>query len=477
MNAAQGPLAAAAKASFQADQYAPSSINPRTSWWKTWTKYAASWNMAPIPLTTKLVECMGTSFKAGDYKSAHNYFSRAVQQHERTLGTAVTADVKRAIKDALRSITRGQGGSARKEAFPMEDLVKVPRNFVLTEAASTAATSPAHMTILGCWFMTREIELSSALARHIILDRTALNVTWYLPSQKNDVKAVGCARTHGCCCTRTPSALCPFHTALEHVSKMEEIFGINFASSTSDAPLFPDIRGRHLSKDVVVQTLRATAALTGARTTTPNPDGSVRQRFCGHVLRVSGAQAMARANVQLNIIQLIGRWGSKAVERYVQDAPLAVQHLLAQQVSRTLIPLPALMPRMPDGPPPALEDEDNPSENDDLELELPIEDLEHHADIPAIEDIAVAAPDNITALRDSMHMVINEKSGIAHWDIRRTDSDSTTWRARCGWWYGDCEHFFDTDIGPYMACTRPACMQLFNMLAPAQPTNRARLEQ
>ncbi len=105
MNAAQGPMAPEARASFQADQYAPSSHKPRTSWWKTWTRYAASWNMAPLPLTTKLVECIVTSYKAGDYKSARNFFSRAVQQHEQTLGTAVTADVKRAIKDALRSIT------------------------------------------------------------------------------------------------------------------------------------------------------------------------------------------------------------------------------------------------------------------------------------------------------------------------------------------------------------------------------------
>jgi hypothetical protein len=224
-------------------------------------------------------------------QQAWNYFSRAAQSHERTLGLAITADVRRAITDALRSIGRGQGGTARKEAFPMEDLAKVNRSFVQTSAVLTSTTSPTHMAILGCWFMTRDIELQPALARHIIMYETARTITWYLPSQKNDVKAVGWARTHGCCCTHSRSHICRRTCTASTRTLRRTIPRRNLST-----PILPDAMGRYLSKDSVIQTLRTEAAMTGARTTTPNPDGSTRQRFCGHVLRVAGAQGFARAN-------------------------------------------------------------------------------------------------------------------------------------------------------------------------------------
>mgnify|MGYP006901806923 CR=1 FL=1 len=53
------------------------------------------------------------------------------------------------------------------------------------------------------------------------------------------------------------------------------------------------------------------------------PDGKLKDRFSEHVLRVSGAQLLARRGMQLICIKLLGRWGSAAILRYIQDAPLA----------------------------------------------------------------------------------------------------------------------------------------------------------
>ena len=53
------------------------------------------------------------------------------------------------------------------------------------------------------------------------------------------------------------------------------------------------------------------------------PDGKLKYRFSEHVLRVSGAQFLARRGMQVISMQLLGRWGSAAILRYIQDAPLA----------------------------------------------------------------------------------------------------------------------------------------------------------
>ena len=51
--------------------------------------------------------------------------------------------------------------------------------------------------------------------------------------------------------------------------------------------------------------------------------GKILERFGEHVMRISGAQFLSRRGVKLYIIQLVGRWGSLSVLRYVQEAPLA----------------------------------------------------------------------------------------------------------------------------------------------------------
>ena len=63
-----------------------------------------------------------------------------------------------------------------------------------------------------------------------------------------------------------------------------------------------------------------------------NESGANIERFGEHVFRVSGAQFLSRRNVQVYLIQLLGRWGSDAVFRYIQEAPLSLTSCLARQV-------------------------------------------------------------------------------------------------------------------------------------------------
>ena len=62
----------------------------------------------------------------------------------------------------------------------------------------------------------------------------------------------------------------------------------------------------------------------GWQTTYTDDAGHKRFVFGGHAARVAGATFLALRGVPVSIIQLIGRWSSTAVERYTQQAPLAV---------------------------------------------------------------------------------------------------------------------------------------------------------
>ena len=53
-----------------------------------------------------------------------------------------------------------------------------------------------------------------------------------------------------------------------------------------------------------------------------NPNGSTRPRFGQHAMRASGAQMMSSLQVDVHLIKLMGRWGSDAITRYVQEAPV-----------------------------------------------------------------------------------------------------------------------------------------------------------
>ena len=94
-------------------------------------------------------------------------------------------------------------------------------------------------------------------------------------------------------------------------------------------PLFPTASGGVLSKAQVVHALREGIATTSTPLVAVDTSGVQRQRFGEHVARVAGAQALARAGVDISLIELIGRWGSSAARRYVQQAALEVQPLVA----------------------------------------------------------------------------------------------------------------------------------------------------
>ena len=183
---------------------------------------------------------------------------------------------------------------------------------------------PAAMAVMGTWWMARGIELSFALACHVRLDHPRRQVGWLLAASKRDHQALGEERVHRCPCDEDESLtdICPYHVTTAYFEVLRDHFGDTFASAEARVPWFPDRSGNTLTKAAVIEAIREVASQAGEPLVLTDGLGKERHRFHEHVLRVTVAQFLARAGLELLLIQLFAQWGSAVVLRYVQQAPL-----------------------------------------------------------------------------------------------------------------------------------------------------------
>lgn len=79
-----------------------------------------------------------------------------------------------------------------------------------------------------------------------------------------------------------------------------------------------------MTKEYSIQAIRGILHRAQIPLTRLGASNKQENRFSGHTLRIAGAQFLASHNVPLHTILLLGRWASRAVERYVQEAALHV---------------------------------------------------------------------------------------------------------------------------------------------------------
>ena len=84
-------------------------------------------------------------------------------------------------------------------------------------------------------------------------------------------------------------------------------------------PLFPTEFGGTVTKEAMVSTIEAVAARVGL----PIKDAGGYRLWGGHSLRVTGPQWLASQGISVANIQLLARWNSDIVLRYVPEVPLA----------------------------------------------------------------------------------------------------------------------------------------------------------
>ena len=315
------------------DMYAQSSKKPREALWKTWCTIASAWNLPPVPLTEELVLKVGASFKAGQYRSPQNYFCRAIQEHRSLTKANPSYFLQQLIKNTTRSIVRGMGPTPFKDSFEIELLCWIcPYN--LPTGQETWIEDPAakiDATLICCWWLLRGIEAAAATTLHVWHQTTAAEQTTFLtlPVQKTDSAGACVARGHSCICqsARHFQRICPHHAMKRHLDRMLRRFPAQFRLPQG-MPLIPNAAGHTISQDQLIQIFRDTIQLTGTTMERPGPAGDPRPRFSQHTCRVSGSgQFLTRLGYSLEAVQLIGRWGSDAIKRYIQEAPLQLQRV------------------------------------------------------------------------------------------------------------------------------------------------------
>ena len=327
-----------ALAIFDRAVYADSASGPNASRLRTCEKIFALWGDPLFLLTQQKVRKLGASLKAGGYRSASAYLS-IVRVEACRAGQSIDSMLAQAFTDARRSCERGLGPSRKVAGLPLTRLGLLPPQNTPWNAGGPA--SPQRALVAGTWWLTREVELSTARAKHVLFSRSEdgkLAATWHLPVSKADPGALGVERTHGCCCEQHPlCSVCPAHTLWYQRAFLRSRFrGRHDAEGLPDAtlPLFPDLGGEPCSRQAMVETIRAAAR----HLSLPAVSAGGLHLWAGHSLRVGGAQSLAALGLDTWCIQLLGRWGSDTVLDYIRSSPLVSSHLWAARAANAAGP-------------------------------------------------------------------------------------------------------------------------------------------
>ena len=292
---------------------------PMTSRVKTWQEWCRAWGVLPFPLDATNVACAAASMKEGSYRSCAQYFSVAVKYQERHLHLRVDEVIHQLIRDFKRSILRGLGPESLKDAFDVSSLrsalQKAERQAGPWDASDEVCVTDA--VLIASWFMLREIEFGGLRRSHLYLSAGKIHLL--LPVQKTDTQGNLCERSLSCSCRLRRHPFCPYHAGVRHLQRLS-LF--EDASRATARFAFPAQDGMELRKTAVTTAFRRTLAAAGVATTRPDEAGRPQQRFQGHVCRVSGGQWLIALGISVTVVQLLGRWSSAAINRYIQTAPL-----------------------------------------------------------------------------------------------------------------------------------------------------------
>ena len=273
------------------------------------------------------VKAVCASLKMGNYRSPAAFLSSWRVESERR-DQWLDDSMKRHLSDGLRSCRRGLGGPVRARPLPLDALHRFP--FGEDPVSPHGPLNPRVAVSVGAWWLCREIELSTARARMIELARDAsgcLVAKLHLPASKNDIEALGVGRSHACCCASLPpwrevnEGACPAHLIFEQMGFLKDRFPGRFTAEGLpdwELPLFPTAGGTVVGKEAMTRTIELSATALGVDLAAP--DGS--ERISGHSLRVTGAQGLLAYGWHLWAIQLMGRWGSETIRKYLRESPL-----------------------------------------------------------------------------------------------------------------------------------------------------------
>ena len=391
---------------------APSAVSSQESLIKTWTSFHVAWfgpSVEVLPLVLAKVYAICAMFRAGGYRSVENYLSKIKDLHIEK-GFDWTVCLERAFRKSKRAVCRGIGPARQSAALDLDAAFKVLENRSAAPVCNRGPVGLRNLLVAGCFWMLRELEISCAKICHLKVDMDHSWVDWTLPVSKTDVRALGKVRRWECVCSGDFSKPCPFHAIVDQLKILRSLHG-----GEDSSPLFPTLNGGFVDKRHVVTSIEFVAKLTGEALT---GSGGVR-RFGSHSLRVTGARLMAGMGISIVLIQLMARWSSEVVLRYVAEAPLqgmsgayrkglstSALGMFSEEVSRQL----------------------EAFKSEAVQDKRLIHYLQQEvATLKAIEEVRVT----------DMGYIVNIESSVVHWPVVwAKDVVPMHWKTVCGWAFG-----------------------------------------
>ena len=304
--------------SLERDFHSATSKAPRDSRLKTWEIFHEQvMGDAPlVPVTRESLLKVSALFKAGRYRSFPNYLCIIKELHIKS-DFIRSQLLERYAKDCERSVARGLSGMrARSEAFEFDKAMAKCRRAGINVKVLKAPFGTYALVCLGTWFLCREVELSGALARELVVSEQGLRISFTLPASKTDSEGKGTVQHLDCLCKITKH--CPVHVLSEYLQQLEQHFVTKGGRDFAALPLFPRADGTPLSKASVVNVLRQMVKAYGGRI----QDEVGRYLISGHAFRITGARMLASLGLDPITIGLHGRWSSNAILTYLGEAPL-----------------------------------------------------------------------------------------------------------------------------------------------------------
>lgn len=424
-------------ADYEFDKHAASAQVSRESLVTTWERLLHKWHgeeVPAVPVEPADIGYVGALMKARGYRSFANYVSRMKELHVKA-GFYWSPLHELEAKQGTRSVTRGQGPARQSAPLSVPGAAVLLEGLGVSPVVPGGPTHPRGVIVLGSAFLLRELELATARAAHASVDSKRRCFWLELPVSKTDPSAIGCSRCWGCICEAhdghaEPS--CPYCVGVTHLAHLRWLFGEGEENALPvELPLFPTADGDTVFKENVVRTIEAAAASLGEELT----DGGGRRRFGGHSLRVSGAKWLASIGIEVAKIQVLARWSSDVVLRYIGESHI---QSISQDVKK------ARATRRAVDAVDYTNEESKLANTDSLQKKNEIERLTSAFDAKISEHDA-KLEHRLSALelenRAAPSLVTNEKNGVLHVVEGPLELASSLWRTRCGWSFGKSPHF------------------------------------
>ena len=158
-----------ALAELDRDMFSASARASNKNKLQTVTKALAFFGYPLLPMTVDKIRAVGAALKKGHYASAASYLY-AYKGHVERLGHNLSAAELRMIRDSKRSAERGLGGPVKARSLPFERLHELSGD--RAPLVKRGPLSPRNAIVAGSWFLTREVELSTARAAMVEFTKT-----------------------------------------------------------------------------------------------------------------------------------------------------------------------------------------------------------------------------------------------------------------------------------------------------------------